>query len=56
MNELAQQDNFAATTRKINEYECAGKGGYHMQAARIQIYHRIRHCFGLPEATMNLIC
>jgi hypothetical protein len=56
MNELAQQDNFGATTQKINEYECAGKAGHRMQAARVRTYHRVRKCFDLPEATNNLIC
>jgi len=56
MNELAQQDNFGGTTRKINEYECSGKAGYRMQTARVQTYHRVRKCFGLPEATINLTC
>ncbi len=56
MNELAQQDNFGGTTRKINEYECSGKAGYRMQTARVQTYHRVRKCFGLSEATINLTC
>jgi predicted chitinase len=56
MNKLAQEDNFGGTTRKLNEYECSGKSGHHFQAARVQIYHRVRKCFGLPETTNNLIC
>ncbi|CAF1142843.1 unnamed protein product [Rotaria sordida] len=56
MNQLAQQDNFGGTTRKLNEYECSGKAGYYMQAERIQTYHRVRKCFDLPEATTNLTC
>ena len=56
MNKLAQQGNFSGTTRKLNEYECLGKAGYHMQTARIQTYHKVRKCFGLPEATTDLIC
>ena len=56
MNELAQKDNFGGTTRKLNEYECTGKAGHHMQAARVETYHRVRKCFDLPEITNNLIC
>ena len=56
MNEFAQKGNFGRTTRKINEYECTGKAGYHMQAARIETYHRIRKCFDLPPMTSNLKC
>jgi predicted chitinase len=56
MNELAQQGHFGGTTRKLNEYECSGKSGYYMQAARVNTYHRVRKCFGLPEATVNLTC
>ncbi|CAF1252078.1 unnamed protein product [Adineta steineri] len=56
MDILAQQGDFGSTTRKLNEYECSGKAGYHMQAARVQCYHRVRKCFNLPHATTNLIC
>ncbi|CAF3562370.1 unnamed protein product [Rotaria socialis] len=56
MDKLAQQDNFGGTTRKLNEYECSGKAGYHMQAARLQTYHRVRKCFDLPQTTTNLTC
>ena len=56
MNELAQQGDFGGTTRKLNEYECSGKAGHHMQKARIQTYHRVRKCFYLPETTENLVC
>jgi predicted chitinase len=56
MDKLAQQGDFGGTTCKLNEYECSGKGGYHMQAARVQTYHRVRKCFALPEATTNLMC
>ncbi|CAF2921113.1 unnamed protein product [Rotaria sp. Silwood2] len=56
MNQLAEQDNFGGTTQKLNEYECSGKVGYHMQAERIQTYHRVRKCFDPSEATTNLTC
>jgi putative chitinase len=56
MNVLAQQGHFNETTRKLNEYECSGKGGYRMQTARVETYHRVRKCFGLPETTTNIIC
>jgi hypothetical protein len=56
MDELARKGDFGGTTRKINEYECSGKAGYRMQTARVEIYHQVRKCFGLPEATDNLTC
>ena len=56
MNELAQKGDFGNTTRKLNEYECAGKAGHHMQTGRIQTYHRVRKCFNLPSSTENLTC
>ncbi len=56
MNEFAQKGHFDRTTRKINEHECSGKAGYHMQTARVQTYHRVRKCFDLPEVTNNLTC
>jgi putative chitinase len=56
MNELAQQGDFANTTRKLNEYECTGKAGYHMQAERVKTYRRVRECFDLSETKANLFC
>ncbi|CAF0820520.1 unnamed protein product [Adineta ricciae] len=57
MDKLAQRGDFGETTRKINEYECSGKAGHQMQAARVQTYHQVRKCFNLPPATnSNLIC
>ncbi|UJR08619.1 hypothetical protein I4U23_012878 [Adineta vaga] len=56
MDKLAQNDKFGESTRKINEYECSGKPGHNMQAARVRTYHRIRKCFNLPPATNNLVC
>lgn len=56
MDKLAQEGFFANTTRKLNEYECQGKAGYHMQAARIKTFQRILPCFNLPHVEENLIC
>ena len=56
MNEFARTGHFGRTTRKINEYECAGKAGHHMQTARVRAYHRVRKCFDLPEVTKQLTC
>ena len=56
MDELAKKGDFRETTRKLNEYECTGKAGYHMQAARVKTYRRVRQCFGLPETKENLVC
>ena len=56
MDELARQDLFGDTTRKLNEYECSGKAGHHMQAARVKTYHRVRQCFNLPATAEKLTC
>ena len=54
---LAQQGDFAATTRKINgKLECDGGPNAANQIRRVEIYARVRSCFGLGAATKNPTC
>lgn len=56
MNELAQQGHFGGTTRRLNKYQCSNKIGYSIHVARVNIYQKVRKCFGLPETSSNLTC
>ena len=54
---LAQQGDFAETTRKINgALECNGGPGAASQVQRVTIYRRVRTCFGLGAPTKNPSC
>jgi hypothetical protein len=49
----AQEDNFGATTRIINQIECQS---INRQKGRIEYYQKVRQCFGLKFQTKNLYC
>ena len=54
---FAQQGDFAETTRKINgALECDGGPNAASQVQRVEIYARVRTCFGLGAPTKNPTC